>query len=353
MGAHASKYAPPVGTRFVSSERIAQKCAFTADVGMPGGTSKLTCPDVLGNIAPPMRKPSVTVRVPATTANLGPGFDTLGIALKLHNHISIREADTPAIERVDAMRGHAGALAMTREAMDAFFRRSKVKPHGAQIEVKGDVPTTGGLGSSVTVRLGIVYALNELNHQPLSDNALLEVVTELEHHPDNAAPALFGGFVVSGIIDGTIRYRRFNVPAALKFVVCIPDFAVSTEKARALLPKQVPLSDAVENMKRVALITSIFATGDYSLLRGLFEDKLHQPYRKKLIPMLDEVIAAGVEAGALAGWLSGSGSSIMCITEQKEKAVAEAMASVVARQRIRCETHVLAADNDGTRVKRA
>jgi homoserine kinase len=159
--------------------------------------------------------------------------------------------------------------------------------------------------------------------------------------------------VVSGVVDGTIRYRRFNVPASLKFVVCVPDFPVSTEKARALLPKQVPLADAVENMKRVALITSVFATGDYSLLRGLFEDKLHQPYRKKLIPMLDDVISAGVEAGALAGWLSGSGSSIMCIAEQKEKAVAEAMVNAFARQQIQCESHILVADNDGTRVKRA
>ncbi len=291
--------------------------------------------------------------MPATTANLGPGFDTLGVALKLHNHISIRESDGLNVERVDDQKGSPSANAMSREAVDAFFRRSKVKPHGLQIEVKGDVPAAGGLGSSVTVRLGITYALNELNGRPLSDTALLEVVTGLEHHPDNAAAALFGGFVVSGVVDGTIRYRRFNVPASLKFVVCVPDFPVSTEKARALLPKQVSLADAVENMKRVALITSVFATGDYSLLRGLFDDKLHQPYRKKLIPMLDDVISAGVEAGALAGWLSGSGSSIMCITEQKEKAVAEAMANVFARQQIQCEPHILVADNDGTRVKRA
>jgi len=300
-----------------------------------------------------MRKPSVTVRVPATTSNIGPGFDTLGIALKLHNQISIRETDDPTVMRVDPMSNSPKALAMTREVTEAFFRHSKIKPHGAQIEVKGEVPVSSGLGSSVTVRLGIAYALNELDGRPLADTELLEMVTELEHHPDNAVPALFGGFVVSGLIDGTIRYRRFNVPGTLKFVVVIPDFPVPTEKARALLPKQVPLSDVVENLKRVALITSIFATGDFSLLRGLFDDKLHQPYRKKLIPMLDDVIAAGVEAGALAGWLSGSGSSIMCLTEQKEKAVSEAMAGVFARQRIRCETHILTADNDGTRVRRA
>ena len=300
-----------------------------------------------------MRKPSATVRVPATTANLGPGFDTLGVALKLHNHISVRESDSLTIERVDSQKGSPVATAMAREATDAFFNRSKVKPHGLQIEVKGDVPVSGGLGSSVTVRLGIVFALNELNGRPLGDTELLELVTELEHHPDNAAPALFGGFVVSALINGTVRYRRFNVPPSLKFVVCVPDYEVSTEKARALLPKQVLLRDAVENLNRVALITSIFATGDYSLLRGLFDDKLHQPYRKKLIPMLDDVIAAGVEAGALAGWLSGSGASIMCLAEQKEKAVAEAMTNVFARQSIHCETHILIADNDGTRVKRS
>ena len=299
-----------------------------------------------------VRKPSVTVRVPATTANLGPGFDTLGIALKLHNQISVRETDTLTVERIDGQKGSASANAMAREAVDAFFRRSKGKPHGLQIEVKGDVPVSSGLGSSVTVRLGILFALNELNDRPLGDTELLDLVSELEHHPDNAAPALFGGFVVSAMINGTVRYRRFNVPPALKFVVCVPEYEVSTEKARALLPKMVPLRDAVENLNRVALITSIFATGDYSLLRGLFDDKLHQPYRKKLIPMLDEVIAGGVEAGALAGWLSGSGASIMCLAEQKEKAVAEAMANVFAKQQIRCETHILIADNDGTRVKR-
>jgi len=300
-----------------------------------------------------MRKPSVTVRVPATTSNLGPGFDTLGIALKLHNHISIRKTSEPTVERVDNQRNSTTANAMSREAADTFFRRSKIKPHGVQIEVKGDLPVSGGLGSSVTIRLGIAYALNELNNRPLADNALLDLVSDLEHHPDNAAPALFGGFVASAVINGTVRYRRFGVPPSLKFVVCIPEFEVSTEKARALLPKQVPLCDAVENLHRVALITSVFATGDYALLRGLFDDKLHQPYRKKLIPQLDAVIAAGVEAGALAGWLSGSGPAIACVTEQKERAVADAMADVFARSRIRSNTQILHADNDGTRLKRS
>ena len=289
-----------------------------------------------------MRKTSITVRVPASTSNLGPGFDTLGIALKLHNQVFIRETDEPSAVRTD----------ISTEAAAAFFARSKIKPYDVQIEVKGDVPASSGLGSSATVRLGVVYGLNEMNGRPLSDHAMLDAVSELEGHSDNCAPALFGGFVVSGFVGGSVRYRRFSVPASLKFVCCIPQIAVPTEKARALLPRQVSLRDAVENLNRVALLTATFATGDFSLLRGLFDDKLHQPYRKKLVPQMDDVIAAGVEAGALGGWLSGSGATVMCVTEQKEREVADAMTRVFARDRVRCATHVLHADNDGTRLKR-
>ncbi len=299
-----------------------------------------------------MRKPSVTVRVPATTSNLGPGFDTLGLALKLHNHVAIRETDNPAVIRTDTGRDSPAAVAVTRQAVASFFERSKIKPHGLQVEVKGDVPYAAGLGSSVTVRLGVVFALNELNNRPLSDAAMLDLIAALEGHPDNAAPALFGGFVVCAVVDGAVRYRRINVPPTLKFVVVVPEFGVETEQARIILPRAVPLREAVQNMQRVALITAIMAAGEFSLLRGLFADNLHQPYRKKLMPMLDEVIRAGIEAGALGGWLSGSGPSIVCMTEHKDKPVSEAMAAVFASNKTRCVTHVLAADNDGTRLKR-
>lgn len=299
-----------------------------------------------------MRRASVTVRVPASTSNLGPGFDTLGIALKLHNQVSIRETDEPLIQRTDTGRDVPAAVALTREAAASFFARSKLKPHGALVEVKGDVPGGSGLGSSVTVRLGLVYALNELNGRPLSDHEMLDLVSGLEGHPDNCAPALFGGFVAAGLFDGTVRHRRFNVPGTLKFVCCIPEYEVATDKARTLLPKQVPFRDAIENLNRVALLTAVFATGDFALLRGLFADKLHQPYRKRLNPLLDEAIAAGTEAGAFGGWLSGSGPTVICLTDQKERAVAEALTSVFTRARVRAATHVLVADNDGTRVKR-
>lgn len=299
-----------------------------------------------------MRNGAVTVRVPATSANLGPGFDTLGVALKLHNHVTVRLTGCDVVIRTDEMRDNPSALALTREAVRAFYERSRLPFRGAEVEVKGDVPVTGGLGASVTVRLGTIYGLNELHQRPLSDTALLEVVSALERHPDNAAPALLGGFVVAGFVNGTVRYRRFNVPPSLKFVVCIPDFQVPTDKARALLPPQVPWQDAVENVNRTALIAAVFASGEFSMLRGLFSDRLHQPYRKQLIPQLDEVIESGIAAGALGGWLSGSGSAIMCVTEQKEREVADAMQRVFVRQHIAASTQILVADNDGTRLRR-
>ncbi len=241
-------------------------------------------------------------------------------------------------------------MALAQGAADAFFTRSGCASRGVRVSVQGAVPVSCGLGSSVTVRLGIVYGLNEIHDRPLTKPDMLELVTGLEGHPDNCAPALFGGFVVSGQLDHTVRHCRFPVPARLKFVGCVPDFAVSTAKARTLLPTQVTLAEAVENLNRVALITAAFASEDYSTLRGLFVDHLHQPYRKQLLPQLDDVIASGVEAGADGGWLSGSGSTIMCLTTKHESAVATAMAAVFQRVGIQAQTLVLTADNDGTKV---
>lgn len=282
-----------------------------------------------------MRNKSITVRVPATTANIGPGFDTLGIALSLYNWttVSLGEGAKPN--------------EMMRRSANAFFRAAKRKPEPVSISIRGNVPISRGLGSSVTVRLGIVAGLNKLFGRPLSLERLLEVVTDLEGHPDNAAPALLGGFVASGRIGSEVRTLRAQVPAKLKFVAVIPSLEIETEKARKVLPKQVTLHDAVSNVNRVALIMGAFATGDYAKLRGVFEDTFHQPYRQKLLPPLFDVIRAGERAGALGGWLSGSGSTIMCITLRDSNKVAAAMSRELGRKKIQCESRVLTAANRG------
>lgn len=294
--------------------------------------------------------PSATIRVPGTTANLGPGFDTLGIAVKLYNRVCVTPAGKPGVRitSVIADDARAGAEQMLGEAAALFFKRTRTAKFGFDISLTGDVPIARGLGSSVTARLGAVAALNELAGTKLDRQGLLELVTELEGHPDNAAPAIFGGFTAAGMVADSVRLLRCPVPSKLKFVTLIPRFEVSTAKARKLVPMSFSKADTVHNLNRSSLISAAFALGDYEALRGCFDDRVHQPYREQLIPQLSAVIRAGEKAGAIGGWLSGSGSTIMCLTLEKPEAVASAM----RRQLKDSDVHILTADNGGVTVVR-
>ncbi len=273
----------------------------------------------------------VTVRVPASTSNLGPGYDCLGVALRLYNDVAVQ-------------RGGRGKLTpMMREAAQAFFRRAACQAFSFSCEVGGDVPMSRGLGSSVTVRLGVMFGLNELAGRLLTREQVFELCTELEGHPDNAAPATFGGFNVCG----AKQRQRFAVAPALKFVLLIPDFEVRTAEARALLPEKVRRLAAVESCGNACAITASFASGGYENLRGAFADQLHQPFRKPLIPFFDAAVAAGEEAGALGVFLSGSGSTVAAVTLQGAESVAARML-VASETNARCI--VTTADNRGARI---
>ncbi len=274
----------------------------------------------------------VTVRVPGSTSNLGPGFDCLGVALQLYNHISVfrekaRQSDP-----------------MAQAAARAFFKRARHKSFPFRFTIIGDVPRSRGLGSSVTVRLGIIYALNELCRRPLQRQDLFEICAELEGHPDNAAPAIFGGF---NVVRSDQR-QSFTVDDRLRFVLLVPNFEVATQKARRILPARIRRLDAVENCRNSSMITAAFASRNYRLLGGSFVDHLHQPFRKKLIPFLDRVIAAAESAGALGGFLSGSGSTICAVTLQSPKKVARAMLAAAKSDGAR--TIITSADNRGART---
>ncbi|MBA3762653.1 MAG: homoserine kinase [Chthoniobacterales bacterium] len=275
----------------------------------------------------------VTVRVPASTSNLGPGFDCLGVALRIYNHVTVARGRPPR-----------AATPMIRAAAEAFFARAGVRPFAFRCEVAGDVPMARGLGSSVTVRLGLMHGLNALAGRPLKREEIYELCAELEGHPDNAAAAEFGGF---NVVRAGSR-QRFAVSAALKCVLLIPDFEVSTTKARALLPGKISRRGSVESCGNAAAITAAFASGKYMNLQGAFRDHLHQPFRKKLMPFLDDVIAAAEEAGALGGFLSGSGSTIAAVTLASVPAVARAMRS--AATKVNAQTIITTADNRGARL---
>jgi homoserine kinase len=291
---------------------------------------------------------TVTVRVPGSTSNLGPGFDTLGLAVRLYNTVSVRRIAGRGIELVapltEADRQRAQHMAL--EAARRFFRTVGHKPFGLEIRLDGEVPVGRGLGASATLRVGVVAGLNKLTRAGLSRQQWLELVTGLEGHPDNASPAIWGGFTVSSCVGRSVRCLRFRVSPRLKIVVLIPPFAINTEQARRLLPATVSRADAVLNLNRAALISAALATGQYTALRGMFQDRVHQPYRQRLIPCLWRVIRAGERAGALGGFLSGSGSSVICLTVQNAEAVARAM----HRHLPEAQVKILTADNTGAVV---
>ena len=246
-----------------------------------------------------------TIRVPATTSNLGPGYDCLGVALRIYNHVTVERGGAPPTH------------AMVSAVAEKFFASAGVDPFLFSWKIGGDVPRSRGLGSSVTVRLGLLHGLNELTGKPLSADALFRICAELEGHPDNAAPAAFGEF---HNVAGGGEIARFEVASELRFVLLIPDFEISTPAARKVLPAQIDRLAAAQSCANACRITAAFATKNYGLLRGAFVDQLHQPFREKeLIPFLSQVIAAGERAGALGGFLSGSGSTICCVTEGKDE----------------------------------
>ena len=279
-----------------------------------------------------MKKQQITVRVPATTSNLGPGFDCLGVALRIYNFITVARASE--IE--------AGAMA--RQAGRRFFRAAGCEPFAFSCTVAGEVPRSRGLGSSVTLRLGLLHALNALLGHPLQRAQIFGLCAELEGHPDNAAPAEFGGFVVAR----HNRHQKFPVDPRLRFVLLIPAFEVKTVEARRVLPDAVDRLRAVDSCGNACAITAAFASGSYEELRGMWQDHLHQPFRAKFVPFLERVIAAGEKAGALGGFLSGSGSTIACVTLAAEEDVAAAMREASGLDE--AETRVTSADNDGVRT---
>lgn len=291
---------------------------------------------------------SVSVKVPASTSNLGSGFDTLGLAVKLHNIIRVTACAGRGIEfdweLVDADREWFNDELGT--AAKLLHRRTRTKRFGVRVHLKASVPMARGLGASATIRVGFLMALDALAGTRLPRETLLELATELEGHPDNASPALYGGFTVSGRVDGMVRCLSFPVSAKLKCVTLSPRLGISTEEARKLLPATYSKADTTHALNRSALITAAFSRGDYEQLRGVFDDRVHQPYRQKLLPQLARVIRAGERAGALGGFLSGSGSSIICLTLSRAEAVARAM----QKQLPDSEVRVLTVENAGARI---
>ena len=267
----------------------------------------------------------IVVEVPASTANLGAGYDCLGLALDLQNRIEVevRGWSRGAIELTVVGEGQ-GELPEDREnrfvaGLEAALVEARGPlPEGVgwRVEMQNAIPLSRGLGSSAAATVAGVVAGNALAGEPLTSADLLRLATAVEGHPDNAAAALLGGFTVAADLGGSVEALRFDAPRDLRAVLFIPERRLSTTDMRKALPAKVPLADAVANLGRVAIGVAGIATGRTDLLRELTVDRLHEPYRASVFPELTRLVTAARDAGALGACLSGAGSTIAAFADQ-------------------------------------
>ncbi len=268
----------------------------------------------------------VSVKVPATTANLGPGFDCLGLALPIYNTVTVEETIMPGtgieINIIDETHEQDIISIPTDEnnivykAIELLYNSIGQTPSELKITIKTHIPIARGLGSSAAVIVGGLIAANELLGRPADEAALLSIATEIENHPDNITPAVVGGFVVASIEeDGSVIYSKMNWPKDWNITVCIPDYELATDIARSVLPPEVPMKDAIFNLKHSAMLVQAVNTHDEKLMKIALHDKLHQQYREKLIPGLKEINEAlKHEENVMGVVISGAGPSVLVIS---------------------------------------
>lgn len=295
----------------------------------------------------------ISVRVPATSANLGPGYDAVGLALSLSMCISLDRAPHSIIEVYGT-----GADLIPRGPDHPAYRAAQFVAELAgeydahfHLIQENAIPPARGLGGSAAALVGGAVAANDLLGRSMAAPDLLNLVCELDGHPDNAAPALLGGLVIGTLTPEGISAVRLE-PKNLKAVVAVPDFAVSTTAARRALPESVPHKDAAFNVGRSGLLLGALATGEYDLLRVAMQDKLHQPYRSHLIPGLEDVIEAALANDAYGACLSGSGPTVLAFApEEHALRIAAAMRAAFERHGVQARAWALDVDLSGARVE--
>ena len=257
----------------------------------------------------------VTVRVPATSANIGSAFDCAGIAFSLYNVFSFEKLDS-GVEFENFEKAYADKNNLAYVAYKAVCDSINVESSVKITTVEVNVPFARGLGSSATLVCAGVVAANLLNGKKLTDNELLEIANSIEGHPDNVDPALFGGLCSSAICDGKPVTVKFDVSDKIYFTALIPNFEVKTSDARKVLPEKYCREDVIFNMSRTALLPYAFEKGDFDLIKTVTQDKIHEQYRKKLFKNIDEVEKIAYSCGAVSFFISGAGSTCMCISKQ-------------------------------------
>lgn len=292
----------------------------------------------------------VRVRVPATSANLGPGFDALGLALDLHNEVTIEEDESVSV----SIEGEGAAQLPKSEqnvvvcGARALFDLTGRPFRGVKVICINRIPPSRGLGSSAAAWLGGIVGANALLGNPLDRDDLLQLAARQEGHPDNVAAALLGGLTVACWAGEKVVAVSLPVPANLQWVVLIPEVESSTSEARAVLPHAVSREDAVFNVGRACLFLGALLSGRPDLLSVAMEDRLHQPYRCSLFPWMDAVVTAARSAGAVGCVLSGAGPSLLALVGDGAERVSKAMETALRDAGIKGSARTLQVDRTGT-----
>lgn len=295
----------------------------------------------------------IRVQVPATSANLGPGFDCLGMALELYNLVEMIPASSGLAIEVSG----EGASDIPRDesnlvfqAARRVFRQVGYSPPGIKLRLINQIPVARGLGSSTSAVVGGIIAANLITGGRLSIKDIICLAASVEGHCDNVAPAVLGGIVVSVQADGDIKYLKIQPPQSLRSVVAVPDFPLATRTSREVLPTQVSFQDAVFNVGRAALLVAALQQGDLNLLGTAMEDRLHQAFRSTFIPGLKKVLAAAKLAGARGVTLSGAGPAIIAFADSNLELIARVMGDTLRQNGVKSRVLVLKPSPIGARA---
>lgn len=295
----------------------------------------------------------IRVRVPATSANLGPGFDCMGAALSLYNYIEAAETDggVKIISRGALQSEREARQNLVYKAMEKVFAEHGKKPLGLSINLYGDIPATRGLGSSAACVVGGAMAANALCGLKMSADDIIRIASGIERHPDNAVPCVLGGFAVAVKDGGRVYHVRREISENLRFALFIPDFKLRTQRAKAALPGRVSHKDAVFNAGRSALLAASIISGDYENIGFAMHDRLHQRYRRPFVPDMYKIFKAAAARGALGVYLSGAGPSIAAVIDKDYEGFAKGMEGFLAGRGHRWETRILPPDNIGAVIE--
>ncbi|WP_028509062.1 homoserine kinase [Ruminococcus sp. NK3A76] len=293
----------------------------------------------------------IKLQIPATSANLGAGFDALGLALSFYNTAEMEENDVIDIRSLDDTPVPEDEKNLIYISAKDLYEVCGKQLKGLTLRQTNSIPMARGLGSSSACIIAGLVGANKMLGEPLSKDDLVDLAAQIEGHPDNTAPALLGG-IVTAVFDGRkVHWVKQEVYTRLKFAAIIPDFELKTEKARACLPKEVSHRDAVYNLSRAALFSASLLTGKFENLKTAVDDRLHQPYRMELIPNVKEVFDIAYTHGAYAAYISGAGPTVMAIADESNTFFAGKLQFSLENAGLGSwRVHELTIDNEGTKL---